>query len=384
MQCDVVELTKELIDINTTAPPGNEKDLAVFIAQYLTELGFSPIVQEVEKQRANLLCSYGEGQECQLVFNGHLDVVPADPTFWKTDPFTAFDDGSRLYGRGAADMKAGVAAMVVAFVAFAKEIANPAIRLQLLLVCDEEAVNKGSLYYLAHGPVRYRHNYMVIGEPTGLRVCRGHLGAERCWAHITGKSAHSSKPQEGINAISLASRLVVGLDTYNERLMQKKSFWGNPSCAVTLLSGGEKQNSIPAQCRLFIDRRTVPGETKEQVYQELRAVTDLALGKDAPAVKLVPCFDFAAGELGADNAFLQMVQDVLKESIDADHAMPMAFKAGCEQEIFLRNGFEAVVLGPGSLQQAHISDEFVEKEQITTAVQLYKSIALRLHQEYSR
>ena len=218
---NLARLLSEMIHINTVAPPGNEKDLATYIADILRSNGFNPIVQDLGDNRANITCEIGEGDDCRLILNGHLDVVPAEGE-WNHEPFSGTVDGDCLFGRGACDMKAGLCCMLQAFIDTAKESNKLRGRLKLVFVADEETSNLGLRSYLSkyneNDRKTAKRNYAVIGEPTELHVCNSHYGVERYWINIHGESAHSSKPELGVNAIVGASSVVESLGAYHKEL----------------------------------------------------------------------------------------------------------------------------------------------------------------------
>ncbi|QTQ14543.1 M20 family metallopeptidase [Treponema parvum] len=377
MSEEVVSLLQKMIRINTVSPPGNEKDLAVFLEAYLKEKGLKPCVQSVEDNRANLICEIGSGDETLLVLNGHLDVVPAQGE-WKFDPFAGNSDGTYVYGRGAADMKGGLAALTCAFLSVIPYADKLKGKLRLVFVADEETSNHGSLYYLAHDKKRYSKNYAVIAEPTELRVCKGHLGAERYWISFKGSGAHSSKPENGCNAIYLASKMINALEQYHIELRKRSSSYGSPSCAVTRIEGGEKDNTVPSSCKLFIDRRTVPGETKKDIDNEIDIIIKNVFGKEKDRVEVSSFFDFSAGRIGEDNPLIVTACEIAKRRRGEEFGKPIIFGAGCEQAIFTNGGFDTIVWGPGSLSQAHVPNERIPIEEVTEAKKLYEELIFKM------
>jgi succinyl-diaminopimelate desuccinylase len=374
---EVISLLQKIIRINTVSPPGNEKDLADFLAEYLRNKGFNPSVQLVEDNRANLICEIGSGRNTLLVLNGHLDVVPAQGE-WKQDPFSGTVDDTYVYGRGASDMKSGIAALTEAFISMAPYADKFKGKLRLVFVSDEETANHGVLHYLKNDKKRYPENYAVIAEPTELHVCKGHLGAERYWITFKGSSAHSSKPENGCNSIYLAARMITALEEYHAELRKRTSTWGSPSCAVTRIQGGEKDNSIPSSCKLFIDRRTVPGETKQDVDAELKIIVKKVFPGEEDRVSIIPFFDFEAGRIDEHNPLIVTACSLLREKKGADFAEPVIFGAGGEQSILTRGGFDTIFLGPGSLSEAHMPDEKVLIKEVIEAAKLYEDLIFRI------
>ena len=368
-------LLSEMIKVNSVAPPGNEKALACFIASMLREKGLEPVIQDLGNNRANLFCEIGSGVERRLILNGHLDTVPAEGE-WKHDPFEGKTSGIYLYGRGACDMKAGLACMLQAFIDTAKEERDLKGRLKLLFVADEETSNLGLRGYLSDyndmDRSSARHNYAIIGEPTDLYVCNSHYGVERYWISIHGLGAHSSNPELGINAIAGAASVVESINRYHKELRTRITESGSPSCAVTIIEGGEKQNSIPTNARVFIDRRTVPGERPVDVYQEIKTWIDAETDLKGCKATVEPYFSLNSGLLQRDNNFLA---EILNENGQDE---PNVFPAGCEQGILLSAGYDAAVLGPGSIRDAHMPDEKVRVSDLFKAYDVYRKIISRV------
>lgn len=373
----VIDLLQQCIKINTVSPPGNERDLAAFLADILSEACCTPVLQDLGNNRANLICEIGQGDDL-LILNGHLDVVPVAGT-WLHQPFAADTSDGEVYGRGSADMKAGLAAMLMAFLSFVPHKDELKGTLRLVFVCDEETANLGTnAYFEKVDDGRFLRKWAVIGEPTSLRVCNGHLGAQRYWIHCNGVTAHSSKPEMGRNAVVLAAKVVEAIEKYHRELRSRASPLG--SCQVTLIEGGEKQNSIPGSCKLYIDRRTTPKETKEQVDAELTELMVKELGPDAQYIQCETAFDFGSGYVEPNSLLVRTAGKVLEEYFGAGKGAPIVFPAGCEQGIFVRHGVETIVLGPGAISLAHMPNEHVPINEVEQSVDIYKKMITRLLQ----
>lgn len=370
---DIISLLQQMIRINTVNGPGNEKDLALYLEKIFSSNGFSPIIQNMGENRANFIVDIGNDQGPLLIFNGHLDVVPAVGD-WLYPPFEGFSDGKKVYGRGAADMKGGLASMIAAFIQLAPIAHRFKGRLRLLFVADEESYNKGFYYYLANMPeARNPSVFAIIGEPTGLRICRGHLGVERYWIHFHGKGAHSSRPEEGVNAIGMATKFFIAMEDYHKVLRTNESFFGSPSCTVTLIEGGEKMNCVPAECKIMIDRRTIPGETSENVFKEIHELINDVFGRLKHMVEIEPYFTMPPGELSEENDLVKIAFAAQKQCGIAP--VISGFDAGCEQGLMIKEGIPSLICGPGSIKMGHVPNEFIEIDQLEKATEFYKVFA---------
>lgn len=360
------DLLNNFIRINTVNPPGNEKGLAVYIASILAENGLSPVIEDLGNNRANLYCEIGRKSDRCIIFNGHLDVVPAEG-LWKNDPFFPFEEQGRIYGRGACDMKAGLAAMTKVFLDYSKNQDMLNGVLKLVFVADEETANQGTLHYLQNEKEESDRRLVIIGEPTSLKLCTSHLGAERFCIRVLGKSAHSSNPEKGINAIEGACQVICAIEKYRESLQIVQSEYGCPSVAVTMINGGEKINSIPSECRIFVDRRTLPGETSNAVQMEFKNFISNFMKDTKYKILIDSIFSFESGYI-PDSSSIQEIKRIIGCSKSYN------FPAGCEQNLFLKNNFEAVILGPGAIDVAHTTNEYVFLQELYDAEQKYRDI----------
>lgn len=373
---EVGSLLSRMIQIQTISPSGNEDRLAQWLKTYLKEQGIDSRLQEVGPGRSNLIVDLGEPEGPLLILDGHLDVVPATGT-WTYEPFAGTIADGKVWGRGAADMKGGLAAMIMAACQIVKEKRALKGGLRLLFVADEEYRNLGIRHYFeSGGHSLQRKTYAIVGEPTNLAICRGHLGVERYWIRFKGISAHSSQPDSGCNAITLATRMVVSLDKYHGKIHQTKTFVGSPSCSVTMIEGGEKENSIPYGCRILLDRRTIPGETAKMVDAELEALVAETFGEECSRVEVEHFFSLHSAQLPED-AFIIGQCAAIQERLLGKKVV-RGFEAGGEQGFFLANGIEAIVCGPGDIKKAHSTDENIGVEELVTACEFYHEVILSI------
>lgn len=370
MQKDGISILKDLIRIDTVNPPGNEKNAAVYLAELLEPYGFRCQVQDLGDNRANLIAEIGgtEGPELQL--NGHLDVVPVTGE-WETDPFAAVVDGDRIYGRGSADMKGGIAAMCEAAIRIALEGGPGKGRLKLLFVADEECSNLGTRYYLEHCK---EGDYAIIGEPTDLRIAVAHRGVSRDCIDLIGTERHAALPEEEEDALSLAARSILAFRNLNGRLKERThKILPAPSVAVTMVQGYEKDNVVPERVRLLLDFRILPGMTHEEVD---RILDETLKDESIPNYEKRLHFYMPGGEIAADDPFVMQCLEVRKQILGGDtkENVPFAFEATCIQCFLEQSGIRTIICGPGSIHQAHTAGEYTSEEQVRKAADLYEAI----------
>lgn len=358
------EILRELIAYDTVNPPGNERPAAVYLKELLESFGFSCKLQELGDNRANLIAVLGEGKP-ELLLNGHLDVVPAVGD-WQMPPFELREHEGRFYGRGVCDMKGGVAAMCMAAIRTAENGGPAHGRLKLFFTADEEYANLGTHHYLQ---TEAPSDYVVIGEPTGLQIAVAHRGVARDYIEIYGEARHAALPQTTDNVIHRTAAAIGALERINETLQNRiHEVLAPPSLAVTKLEGYEKDNIIPGKVRMLTDFRVLPGMTHNEAVEILRR--GLA-GLDK--VNVQKYFFLPGGQIESTDAFVKLCC-AQGEKVLGEPLVPQAFEASCEQCFFAGEGMKTVICGPGSIQQAHTVDEWLECGQLSKAVELYMHI----------
>ena len=260
---DAASLTRQLVRQNTINPPGDEAAAIAIVGGLLEDAGFATRLVELAPGRPNLIARIAgrEAEAPALGFTGHLDVVPLGQAPWVVDPFAGEADGDRLFGRGTSDMKAGVAAMVLAACRVARQPGRRA-GLELVLTAGEETGCAGAREVVGTPGVLGRVGALVVGEPTGLVPRVGHRGVLWASLRFRGRTAHASMPHEGDNAVLKAARAAIGLATHDFGGIAHPVL-GRPTLNVGRLEGGLNLNSVPDSALLGIDLRTVPGLSSE-------------------------------------------------------------------------------------------------------------------------
>jgi succinyl-diaminopimelate desuccinylase len=262
-------LASELIQLDTTNPPGGEYVAAFHIAERLRAQGLSPVLQTWDEGRTNLVCTLpGEAGASALLLSGHLDTVALGSQQWSVDPFGATIDGDRIYGRGSTDMKGGVAAMVVAFERLANTWSQRGTRpIVLALTASEETGCQGAQAVL---PLLPAVGAMVVGEATGNHVGIGHKGV--MWARllVDGRAAHASRPELGDNAVTNMARVITAVDDTSP--VVDECPLGPPTITPTLVRGGAGRNIVPDGCECTLDIRLTTTFGTEQAHQMLQGL----------------------------------------------------------------------------------------------------------------
>ena len=329
------------------------------------------------KTKANLFVTVPAGENADivnhgLVLSGHTDVVPVDGQDWTSEPFSATIRGDKLYGRGACDMK-GFIACALMLLPQAVQLSNAGqLRrpLHLALSFDEEVGCLGAPLILADLKARgITPDYCIVGEPTKMTMVVAHKGISVYRCRVHGKSAHSSLTAQGVNAISYASRLIGYVDTLAEEISHRSdndALFDVPysTLSVGTIQGGTATNIVPNLCEFTFDYRNLPHMTQEDIVVPIQAkVAELSAQMQARAadtgIELMQ-EESVPAMTDSDSAELQALIAALTGD-DKRHKVAYATEGGQ----FTNSGIPTIICGPGSIEQAHKADEYVELSEIT-------------------
>lgn len=367
------QLLANLVRIPSVNPqfPGGvpERDMANYIESYLDHLGIKVLRREVLPHRPNVIgilpgkVAHGPG----LLLEAHMDTVQTAGMI--VDPFAGAIEDAKLFGRGACDTKGSLAAMLLAVEWLIHHNITPPVPVYLAATIDEESHYKGVLDLLeADLPIAAA----IVGEPTELQVVAAHKGCVRCMIEISGIAAHSSMPQDGINAIDQAIPVLQHITgPMRERLQCKHHpLVGIPSICMTEIQGGVAHNTVPDRCTIMIDRRTIPGEDSDAVWQDIVQQMKMVEARH-PELRLTthPPFitDFAM-DTPRDSPIVRVLAEQAK--LRLGHADVIGVPYGTNASKLGQAGIPAVVFGPGSIQQAHTRDEWIKLEDVVKAAEI--------------
>jgi len=340
---DPVALTKSLVQFDTINPPGRERDCARFAGAMLQEWGFKVDYHEYEDGRTSVVArAGGSASKAPLCLTGHLDVVPLGTRKWTRDPFSGETDGDRLFGRGTSDMKAGIAAILLASRSMSKFL-NGKAGIVLVLTAAEEGGCIGS-QHLVKTQLLGNAGAMVVAEPSSNYPFVGHKGSLKFNAKFRGVSAHGSMPELGVNAVYKAAQAVGKLQEFDFQA-KKHPVMGGPTLNVGTFHGGQGVNLVPDEATVGVDIRTVPGMDHAALLKRLKETlgeSEVDVFSDMPAVWTEPekewvqrTFEIAARHLGA-----RPVPKTAPYNTDAGNLL-RAYR-----------GAPTIVLGPGEAAQA--------------------------------
>ena len=366
----LLELTRKLLSFDTVNPPGNEHSCARFIGDLLADNRFDVKYYDFDAGRTSLVADrhFSEDKE-PICFSGHLDTVPLGGARWSRDPFAGELDGDLIYGRGASDMKGGLAAMIVAAVNIAHSPTGVG-GLKLVLTAGEENGCQGAAFLAGLTSALGRAGALVVGEPTANYPVIGHKGAFWLEATTSGVTAHGSMPEQGVNAIYKAARAIAKLEQYDFPI-DPHPVLGAPTLNVGTISGGININSVPDRTTFGLDIRLVPGQSIEQVHQQLQDLLgeEVTLGRltAAPAVASDP-----------QHQWIQEVFSIMETYLgEPPAARGVSYFTDASALTAAFGGTPTVILGPGEPDMAHKTDEYCHLSRIETAARVYEEIVRR-------
>jgi acetylornithine deacetylase/succinyl-diaminopimelate desuccinylase len=309
------------------------------------------------------------GRRPTLLINGHIDVVPVIEDEWTLPPFGGVVRDGRLYGRGSCDMKGGIAAAIEGLRACFDAGLAPQCDVAFHLVADEETGGRWGTEALVKAG-RIAADAAIVPEPSELQVCVAERGVLMAEITVSGRAAHGSDPAVGRSAIADAARLTQALHQADFGEVSHPLL-GSPTCNVGVIHGGTAPNIVARSCVLRVDRRLLPGQTREQLLAELAALIE----------RTVPDIDYTlealafaeASELESDHPFVDLVRAA------AENVRPVRGLYLGTDARFLRNelGIPTVVYGPGSMTVAHARDEYVALAELGEAARTFATVFTR-------
>ena len=347
----------------------SNRDVIDRVAEWSENLGFEVEIQTVDERKFNLIARAGSGSD-GLILSGHSDTVPCDPKLWSSDPFSAHQTDERIYGLGSCDMKSFLALALSASqsVEFSK-LKRP---LTLVATADEETTMSGARLIADNG--RKLGRYCVIGEPTGLVPVRQHKGSLTMAVEYIGQSGHASDPSLGNNALEGMYQFMTALFAYRERLQRENNdpAFSIPTPTMNLghIHGGDNSNRICGACTLYIDIRFLPSMS----YAALQADLEQLASEVAEARGLVlKTQTFGEGRSMDTDEASEIAQYLTH--LTGKPGSSVAF--GTEAPYYNAMQTETIVIGPGSIKQAHQPDEFLPIAHIDPTIKLLEDLIER-------
>jgi acetylornithine deacetylase/succinyl-diaminopimelate desuccinylase family protein len=374
---DVVEYTRGMVRIRSENPPGDETEISDHVSELLASLGFDVEQVESRPKRVNTLgLLEGAGGGETLLWNGHYDTVPVgNLDYWTVDPFGGEVRDGRIYSRGSGDMKGAIASAMVA----AKALGNLGLRLRgdlrIHAVADEEFFGRYGTKYLCENGHVDGVDAAIVGEGSttgGVVMARPAVrGRTLVNIHVKGRSAHSSRPETGVNAVLKMGKVLLAIDE-TEFSYPRHPVLPDPTIAPgTTIRGGTKDNVIPEDCEAVCDVRTVPGMDPEQVLRDIRAVVERLKADDPELdVSVESPLSKPPSEIPVDHPLYRSA-DRATRCVMGYELEPLG-ASGSNDTSYLTNlaAVPAMAFGPGG-GNAHAPDEWADVETLVSFAKIY-------------
>ena len=387
MAIEVVQALRDLVRIPSVNPMGREMEGDIYYEHRLTEhleqlvrqLGLAYERHTVAPGRDNLLARL-DGNDSILMLQAHQDTVPVDGM--TVDPWEGRLSDGRVYGRGACDIKGGMACIlsVASRLALQRPADMPTV--VLAFTVNEEYGFTGSAHLrelctLGNSALLPRHpDAILVAEPTELNVVVAHKGVLRWRCHSRGRAAHSSKPGAGVNAIYAMGRVLAAIQQYEQQVLaeiEPHPRVGGPTVSVGMIAGGISINTVPDHCSIEMERRLLPDDDPDSAYQAMIQYISQQCGAEVSVQHESP--SMAAGGLSDDNnaELADKLANVVRQADLPGKKIGVPF--GTDACQLSANGTPTVVFGPGSIQQAHTADEWVSVDQLEKATEIMYQFA---------
>jgi len=360
-----VELLGRLVEIDSINPdlvPGGagESEIAQFVAGWLKAEGLEVTVEEPVAGRPSVVgIARGKGGGRSLLLDAHLDTVGVEGMDRPHQPRV---EGSRLYGRGAYDMKSGLAAIMLA----GARAAAAGLPGDVIVACvaDEEVASLGTEAVLRN----WRADAAIVTEPTELDVCIAHKGFVWVDVETHGRAAHGSRPELGIDAIARMGPVLTGLEALDQRLRAHPThpLLKSGSVHASIISGGQELSSYPARCRLLLERRTVPGETRDTVATEIEGIL-------TPEATYEVGFSREPFEVSADEPIVAAVREHARRRLGRDPRL-YGETFWADTGLIQAAGIPTLLFGPGGAG-AHSIEEWADLDQLAACTEILVAVA---------
>lgn len=348
-----------------------EERLAVALKDWLGKQGLQAEIDTVEPGRPNLILRVkGTSGGPRMLWEGHLDTVQVTNM---ADPFTPRLENGRLYGRGAVDDGGCVVAFLLAMRALIAD--PPPGDVDFVAAMDEEFSYRGVLHHIARGE---SYDFGVAGEPTDLTIVRACKGTVRWHVELRGRPAHTAKPHEGLSAVTAGCALIAAYEAEMKTRTTVHPLLGPATLTCTAFEAGEGPNTVPSKSRLRFDYRYLPTENGMEVYRHFKLVAE-RLQSTIPGLVVIvepPFIDSSAMDVAEDSRIVSEMRAVCAERGLPDTVFGVPFGSDATKMVN-DGGIPTIVFGPGSIDQAHSLDEYVEIEQVIAAAEMLVALARR-------
>lgn len=378
---EVIEFLQALIQQPSDYPPGDCRGAVNVVSEKLAQVGIIPEYFYRQEHQPNLLATYPQiGKSPRLMFHGHIDTVPAgDRKDWRFGPFSGAISEGHIYGRGAGDDKGSVAVQVMALVALARTGLSFDRSLQVVVVSDEESGALQGTKWL-HQEGMLSPEALVVGEQTNNQIAIAERVACGIDLTVFGKSTHGAMPWAGDNAILKTARVIQWLEDKLFPRLEAKSHPYLPPATLNIgkIQGGLQWNIVPDFCKIEMDRRLLPGETRDMAMDEIRLVLE-AYAEEVEPLR----YDlFTTGEVAAnintasDHPLVRLADQALLD-ITGEKRPLTGYVQTSDGRWFAKDGIPIIIFGPSDPSVGHSVNENVSIDQLIEATRFLTLLALR-------
>jgi acetylornithine deacetylase len=371
---NAVEILEKLVSFPSVVGSSN-RDIVEWIVRYLESHAVAvSVLPGPEGDRANLFATLGPPEGAGYILSGHMDVVPAREPDWKSDPFLLRQEGRSLYGRGTSDMKGFLAAVLASVPALQTfDLKRP---VHLAFSYDEEAGCRGVPHLISRLPeLCAPPSGAIIGEPSGMQGVRAHKGKAAARVVVRGRAGHSSRPDQGANAIhamaEVLSRAVTAAKAMGAGPFDPDFEPPYSSMQIGKLHGGQALNIIPDLCVAEIEARAIPGVPPTTLLNQLRAFSR-TLSADGIEVEWEPLSAYPALSLPADAPLAALLEKLTGRPSLA------AVSFGTEAGLYQQAGIESIICGPGDIARAHKPNEFILIDELVACQHVIEALGASL------
>lgn len=362
---ELAEFLQKMIQINSENPPGNESEIANFMKSFLKKNGIDSEIVQLKEGRDSLVAKIPGKIESDIALCGHLDTVRVKKEYWTKPPFEGIVENNRMYGRGTADMKGGVAAMIYAVILLKRANIIPYQSIMLALTADEEWGYGGAKDLTEKGYFD-KTDFLIITEPSTLKVSSGEKGELWIKATFYGKSAHGSTPEEGINSIVPGCELVKQVAKKYNEIFKKDDFWGKTSMNIGQFHGGVQVNVVPNYSEIQFDFRVISDEDRERAIQMVKTSGESIANNYNTRFK-IQVFNYK------HPIFTDPKNPYVQNFMKAAGADEVVITGYCTDgaTIIPQKKMPFIIYGPGDIAQAHQNDEYIELESLYQATDTF-------------
>lgn len=367
---ELLDIFSKAVAIPSTNPKGNEKPMCEYVENLLKQNDIEYFTVPVENDRYDIVAKiHGHSSEDSIVFTGHMDVVPVSDDEilrWETPPFIPTIKDGKLFGRGSADMKSGLISAIYSMILLKRHNIKPSRDVILAATIDEENYMKGSKA-LQNNPIFEGAKYLIVCEPTDMKICNEQKG--RTWADVCvhGMTAHGSQKGVGENAIYLAIKLIEKIKN-TEFEEYPDTFW-----RTLAINAGVEPQVVPDRCTFTVDARLQVGHDPSNIWEKLEDMIK-QIKKENPHFDAN--YDIAdmrtSWHTSKEDKLIQSVENSLKK-LDISPIFE-TFSGSTDASMLIKNSLIPVIIGPGDLSVVHRENEYVELSQLYDSCRLYLDI----------